>query len=176
MEEERNGIALTAKIIACIIFSLVMLALASAVVTDIVVFAEQIFAFVGACIMSVIVFIMALILMVLSIMLIFGIFILENSGFWPIQWASEIFRNIIGDHLPSRDQIQLMVVIRVILIIICIIVFILSIACLAMNHSVKRTDPKQRSKLTSAFGVLSLIFSILGLGSGAIAMLLLSII
>ena len=176
MEEERNGVVIAAKIIACIVFSLVMLALGAAIVSDIVVFAQQILAFIGACIASVIVFAFACFLMIVSCMLIFGIFLLENYGFWPIQWASGVFKDIMGDNLPTQGQIELMVIIRVILIITCIFVFIGSIVCLSMNASVKRHNPEQRSKLVSAFGVLSLVFSILGLGSGAIAMLLLSII
>jgi len=53
------------------------------------------------------------------------------------------------------------------LILACVIALILAIIALNLNKYAVRENPANRSKLTKAFSVISLIFSILGLVVGA---------
>lgn len=162
------------KVVASIAFGLMILALIVAIVTDIVVFADQIFGFIIACFGAVIAFLGGIILMVVSIMLIFGIFLIKEYGFWPVNWASSLFKEIMAEHMPTRDQIALMVGIRVMLILVCLVTFILSIVALCMNKSAPKNG-LAKSKLARAFGIITLIFSILGGFTGIISLIILSL-
>lgn len=159
--DERNGTYIAAKVIAIVIFAFIMTALAIAIISDFVIFAEYIFSFIFACIASVIVFFIAIILMIISCVLIFGIFILKSSGFWPTEWTKNTFHEIMADAKVSQEAISAFIGIRVMLIITCVICFALSIVALALNKG-------SGQKLPKAFGVLTLIFSILGLLSAIV--------
>ena len=78
-----NKMAKAAKIIAIVIFALILTALIGAIVSDIAIFSAQIAGFIAACIMAVAAFVFGIILMVLSIVCIFGVYLLEEYGFWP---------------------------------------------------------------------------------------------
>ena len=164
-----------ARILAIVIFSLTMGALATAITADIVIFAEQIITFIFACIASVVVFIFGFILVIISCVLIFGIFILENYGFWPITWAEDAFREIMADAIPTQEQITTMAIIRINLIVLCLIIFVFSIICLSLNKKAKKSGAAIKVKRTKAFGVLSLIFSLLGVFMGLGTLLILSL-
>ena len=165
--------AKAAKIIAIICFSLVFTALAIALGTDIGIFLEQIITFIVACVSSAVVFIGALILMVLSCILVFGIFILKSQGFWPATWTANTFNEIMSGAPITEDQLILMRTIRIFLILACIISLILSIIAMNLNKAAVRENPKNRCKLTKVFSVITLIFSILGLvvGTGTLFVL-----
>lgn len=72
------------KTITIISFSLVLAALLTAIVSDVVIFSQQILTFIAAIFISAIVFLFAIVLMIVSIMFVFGIIILKNDGFWPL--------------------------------------------------------------------------------------------
>ena len=165
---KRSGVARAAQVIAIIAFALVMSALATALITDIVLFAQQIFGFIAACLVSAIVFILGFILMIISCILIFGIYLLGDRGFWPLDWAAGTFQQIIDENRITPEQVAVFGGIRIFLIISCVLVLVLSIICLALNKSVKK---EERAKVTTPFGVVGIVFSILGLLS-AICMLL----
>ena len=159
--------AKAAKIIAIICFSLVFAALGVALGTDIGIFLEQIVTFIIACVASAVVFLFSIILMVLSCVLVFGIFLLESQGFWPATWTANTFNEIMSGAPISEDQLILMRIIRIFLILACVIALILAIIAINLNKSAFRENPANKSKLTKAFSVISLIFSILGLVVGA---------
>ena len=164
MEEVVNkkvsGRAKAAQIIAIIVFALVFSALATAIISDVIVFAQQILGFIAACIMAVVVFIFACVLMLFSIVLIFGIYLLGEYGFWPIAWSLQVFKEILADNKVTSDQIMIFGSIRIVLIILCVVGVILAIVALSINKSVKK---EERASITKPFGTLGLIFSILGL-------------
>lgn len=170
--------AKVAKIMAIVIFSLVMSCLVIALVTDGTIFAQQIFAFIGGCLGAICAFIFGFFLMLLSIICIFGIYLLEQNGFWPLQWASEVFHNALKDAPVTSDQITAMVVTRLVILFTCIICFACSIAVLSLAKQVKKENPDVQIKqgLTKTFGILTLIFSILGAFAAVTLLLLISIL
>ncbi len=157
---KRSGIAKAAQVVAIIVFALILSALLFAIISDIAIFAQQIFSFFFACVAGVFVFLIGCILMVVSIVFIFGIYLLADRGFWPIQWASETFKQIINDNKITQQQISTFGIIRVVLIVICVLCLILAVIALSLN---KTTPKSERAKVTTPFGVISLIFSILGI-------------
>ena len=167
-------LAKTARIIAIVIFSLVMSCLVLALVTDGTIFAQQIFAFIGGCIAAVAAFFIGFIFMVFSIVLIFGVYLLEQQGFWPATWASEAFHSVLKDAPVTAEQVSIMMTIRLVIVAICVLCFISSIVCLALAKNVKKENPEIKQGLTKTFGVLTLIFSILGVFAALTLMLLIS--
>lgn len=157
---KRSGIAKAAQVLAIIVFALVLSALLVAIISDIAIFAQQIFSFLFACFAGVIVFIFAIILMLISLILVFGFYLLTDRGFWPIQWASEVFKQIIAENKISQQQIMAFGIIRVVLIAICALCLILAVVALILN---KATPKLERAKVSTPFSVVGLILSILGI-------------
>ena len=142
------------KVLSIIAFILVISALATALISDFVIFKDAIFTFVTSIIATALLFVLFCILMVISCMLIFGVFLLEQNGFWPMNMAMQEFHNMISEITITTDQINTFRSIRIVLIIICITTFVLSIIAL---H--KGKDKKAPLK---GMSVVTLIFSILG--------------
>ena len=163
-----------AKILAIIVFSLVMSALAFAIVSDVVLFAAQILGFIAACLGSVVTFFFGFILMVISIILIFGFYLLQERGFWPLTWAKETFRSVMADYKMTQDQINALLTIRIVLLVFCVIGFGLAIATLVMSKQAKKSGSTQKRGMINAFGILSLIFSIFGIFAAVLMILLIN--
>lgn len=175
MSEQTNlPVNVSAKVVSIIAFSLMVIALVVAIVTDFVIFADQIISFFVASFASVFAFLGGIILMIISIMLIFGIFLLKENGFWPINWATSLFKEIMSEHMPTKEQVSLMSAIRVMLILVCLVTFILSIVALSMNKSAPKNG-LAKSKLVRTFGIITLIFSLLGGFTGIISLIILSL-
>ena len=166
----------TARIIAIVIFSLVMAALLTAIITDAAIFSQQIVGFFVAVFGSAIVFLFACILMVISCVLIFGVYVLKTEGFWPTKWASEAFHGVLNDIKVTESQVSTLITVRVVLIVVCLIIFVSAIVALSLAKSAKKENPKRKQKLTKAFGIVSLILSILGLFAAGVLILILSTI
>lgn len=164
-----------AKVIAIIIFSVIMAGLLAAIISDISIFSSQIGDFLGACIVSAIVFLFGCVLMIVSVMFIFGVYLLTTQGFWPATWASTTFKEILEDIEVSSNQLAAFRTIRIILLVICIIVFIMAIICLALAKSFKKKNPELKQGLTNTFGILSLVFSILGMMAAIMLLIILHV-
>ena len=150
------------KIIAIVCFSLIMAALATALISDAIVIGKSILGFILALVIAVIAFIVGVILMIISCILIFGIYLLENDGFWPITWAESAFKDVMKDYQITDTQINILFTIRIILLVICVAVFIMSIVALSHVKKVKKQDKTINRKPTSGFATTSLVLSILG--------------
>ena len=170
-----NKLAKAAKIIAIVIFALVLSALIGAVVSDVVIFSAQIAGFIVACIMAVAAFFIGIILMVLSIVCIFGVYLLEEYGFWPLTWTKNAFMEVMSDLAVTSEQISILIMVRIILLVICVLVFAAAIVALCLAKKAKKENPEVKQGLTKAFSIVALILSILGMFI-ALAMLLLFII
>lgn len=168
--------AKAAKIIAIICFSLVMAALAAALISDIIIVGQQILMFVFACLASVIVFLIAVILMVISCIFIFGIYILESEGFWPLIWTQNVFNDIMNDAKMTTEQIQAVFIVRGVLFLICLVVLVLAIIALTMSKQAKGEDTKRKQGLTRAFGIVSTVLSVLGLFATLAVMVLFALL
>ncbi len=162
-----------AKIIAIICFALVMLALATAIISDIIILSMQIIGFILAIYMAAIVFIVGLMLMIISFIFIFGVYIIDSYGFWPITWASSTFNEIMEGNKITAEQLNQILIIRIVLLAVCVIVFASSIAAIVISKKAKKQNKERKQKLTKAFSIVSLILSILGIVvvSGAIVIL-----
>lgn len=150
------------KILAIVCFSLIMAALVTAIVSDAIIVGQSILGFVLALIIAAIAFIVGVILMIISCMLIFGIYLLDQEGFWPIAWAESAFKDVMKDYQVTQAQIDTLITIRIVLLVICISVFIMSIIVVRHVKKIKKQDKTINRKPTSGFGTVSLVLSILG--------------
>lgn len=154
---------LAVRILSIIVFSLIISALLTALISDGILLSKQIFGFIFALVASAIVFVFAIICMLFSIILIFGVYLLESEGFWPMAWTVSAYKSIMADYALTPEQIHSALVIRIILLVICVIVFIASIVALAMLKRAKKNNKEIKRKMETTFSVLALIFSILGM-------------
>ena len=161
-------------VLASITFSLILAALTTALVTDGVIVGEHIYGFALSMFVSAVVFIMGIILMVVSIMMIFGIIILNNNGFWPYQWSVNTFNEMMKDYPVTQDQIKSLLIVRIVLLIVCLAVLIMACIVTAQIKKARKADPSCRTKPARGFAIVSRILSITGLVvcSGALAILM----
>ena len=152
-----------AKIISIICFVMVLLALLAAVVIDIFTFLETIMAFIGGLFAAAIVFIVFFFLMIISIILIFGIYLLGDKGFWPAEAAANVLHQAIEDAKPTADQLAIFTTTRIILLVVCFLIFAASIVALSLNKTEINGKKRAYNKSTVAFSVVSLVLSLLGL-------------
>ena len=156
-----SGKERAARILAIIVFSITMSLIVAVFITDGALFAQQIITFITACIGAAAAWIFGIIAFVVSIMMIFGILLIEQYGFWPNTFASNAFKDIMKDAVITNDQLIALKLSRTIFLIFAIIAFIGAIVALSMRKSVAKDDHTRRQGLTKTFGVLSLVFSIL---------------
>ena len=78
---------LTGKTLSIIAFILCITSIISSIVLDLVVFAETIGAFFLGCLGFVFAVFIGTVLMVVSIVFVFGIYLIQDYGFWPINWG-----------------------------------------------------------------------------------------
>ena len=151
------------KILAIVCFSLIMAALVTAIVSDAIIVGQSILGFILALLVATVTFIVGVFLMVVSCMLIFGIYLLEDRGFWPVDWAKSAYNDVMKDYQITNAQIDTLTTIRTILLVICIAVFIASIIVVRHVKKIKKQDKTINRKPTSGFGTASLVLSILGI-------------
>ena len=168
--------AKVARIMAIVIFSTVMACLVLALVTDFSIFAQQIFAFIIGCIGAVAAFFIGFVFLVFSIVLIFGVYLIEQQGFFPLTWAKNAFESAIHDNPITNDQIVAMTATRIVILILCVICFGCAIAVIVLARKAKKENPELKQRLTKTFGIITLVFSILGIFAAATLLLLIKLV
>ena len=172
----KRGFQRAALIISIFCFVLVFALLLVAVISDILIFAQQLIMFVVAVLGAAVAFIAGFFLMIISIILIFGFYLLESQGFWPYEWAKQAFSEIIKDAKITSAQMGVLIGVRIALLICCVIIFVSAIVALVFASIAKKQNKKNgvaiRQGLTKAFSIISIIFSGLGFFMALIVILL----
>ena len=150
------------KTLAIIAFVLVFLCLGSAITLDIVIFFEKILSFIFAIFASAFMLFVFFIGFILSLILVFGFYIYESNGFWPLALSIEVYKSIIGDVVITPEQIQIYQMGRSTILVLSLLSFILAIISSKMDKNRrKRRDLNVRR--VKPFNVITIIFSILGI-------------
>jgi len=164
------------KTLASICFYLILAALVSAIISDVIILNQQLLGFIFAIIASVVVFFFAILLMVVSIILIFGIYVLGNNGFWPLSWASNTFSSIMNDYQVTQGQLDDLFVIRIVLLVVCITAFVIAVITKIRIKKEKKKDPAIKAEHYKGFATAGMVLSLLGtLASIGIAFILASL-
>ena len=165
-----------ALIISIVCFVLVFGLLLLAIISDILIFAQQLIMFVVAVLGAAVAFMFGFILLVLSCVLIFGVYIIESVGFWPYDWAKQAFTEIIKDAEITNAQLNFLIGVRIALLAGCIFVFLSAVAALVFVTIAKKQNKnigvKIRQGLTRAFSIISIVFSVMGFFMALIVLLL----
>jgi uncharacterized membrane protein len=114
--------------------------------------------------------------MLVSIILIFGIYVLGNNGFWPLSWANSTFSSIMNDYQVTQGQLDDLFVIRIILLVVCITAFAIAVIAKVRIKKEKKKDPSVKVGHYKGFATARMVLSILGtLASIGIAFILTSL-
>ena len=148
------------RILAIISFSLVMVALLVAIITDIAVFSDVLKTFIGGIIISCIAFIVLIIFMLASIIMIFGIFLLKEYGFWPLNLSIQLFREILADIEIAPEQLSTFRGLRMVLLVICVIAFILAIIASSKGSNKEKPPLKPMSTIAIIFSILGFLVAV----------------
>ncbi len=162
-----------AKILAIIAFSLTIATIVVAIILDVTIFAEAILAFIAGCVISALAFFLLVIVFIASLILVFGFFLLEKYGFWPLRISTDLFKAILGDIAIGQEQIASFEIGRYILLAICGVILVLSIVSLCMERSTIKKGFTGNTSLTTFLSRSSVVLSILGmLVSGVLVLIL----
>ena len=164
-----------AKAFAIIAFCLVMAALTGAIVCDIAVVGKAIFMFFAAVLLSAFAFIIAFVLFILSCMLIFGVYLLDTYGFWPLTFSANFFGEIMKDAVITDQARSIFIAVRILCLILCVLAFIFAIVALSNRRRAKKAGFEQKQKLSTSFGIISLLLSVFGVFASLIMLLIFSI-
>ena len=148
------------RILAIISFSLVMVALLVAIITDVAIFSDVLKTFVGGIIISCLAFIVLIIFMFASIIMIFGIFLLKEYGFWPLNLSIQLFREILADIEIAPEQLSTFRGLRVVFLIICIIAFILAVIASSKGKEKEKVPLKPMSTIAIIFSILGFLVAV----------------
>ena len=150
------------KTLATICFYLILAALVSAIISDTIILNQQLLGFIFAIIASVVVFFFAIFLMIVSIILIFGIY--------------DTFTSIMNDYQVTQGQLDDLFVIRIILLVVCITAFIIAVIAKIRIKIEKKKDSIIKVRHYGGFATAGMVLSILGtLASIGIAAILTSL-
>lgn len=150
-----------ARISAIVCFATLLTCLLINVIFDLTIFSSFTKQFLGALIISIIVFIIGLAAFIVSFVLIFGFFIVGQHGFWPISWAANTFKEIIGDFEIDGATKSLFMTTRVIMFVILILILIFAIISLSISKKYRKL--RIDKKLGRGFAIPTLILAILGI-------------
>lgn len=145
------------SILSIISFGITFLALILVIITDLIIFREVIATVIAAVFISAMAFVFFILLMVVSILFVFGVIILEEHGFWPLDRSIDVFNEIIKSASITAQQLEAFRWIRLIILILAISSFVISIITLKKD---KKTKEKNKFSWMS---VIALIFSLLGI-------------
>lgn len=173
-QEQGKGLATASRVIDIIVFTLTMLALTAAIISDFAIFAEQILTIIAGFIVACIMFMVFLIAFFLSVILVFGVYLMDTYGFWPLTLSSELCQQALHDAAISDEQISVLLAIRMILLVVCIVCFIGAIVSSVLKKAAKKQGFAGKTKGTTAFSTLALIFSLFGIALSALILLIAS--
>lgn len=145
------------KACSVIAFVIVMLSLLTAIISDVVIFHEALLTFFGGILLSIGGFIIMFVAMIVSCMFVFGVYLLNQYGFWPLQLSVNLFKEIIGSIQITPGQIATFRGWRIALLILCIAALILAIMALHKDEMISKKVPLK------GMSVVALIFAILGI-------------
>ena len=173
IENPRNPGIKVSKIIAIVCFALVFSLILIAFVADVVTFADVFIAFVTGILGATVMFIIGFFLMMCSCLLIFGIYLLEEYGFWPVNWAINAYNESMAEATITAEQVMIFRAVRIVLLVICFLIIVACIVSLVFKKKAKKAGFIGKTAMITAFDIVTIIFAIFGI-LVAIAMLAVS--
>ena len=162
--EEINSNKTPGKALSIVALCMVLVSIPLAVIFDFVIFKDVILQFIAALILPVIAFFVLFVAMIASFIFVFGIFLVDSYGFWPLTLAINFFKEILSDIKVTNDQIMAFRVLRVFLIIICVTIMVLSIITkILAKKAIKAGVEPKVMRGNKGRATASIVLAILGL-------------
>lgn len=161
-----------ASVLATLSLVFAILSIFLAVGLDIFAFKEAIIQFIIALILPIPAFIVFCLAMVVSCVFIFGIYLLKEYGFWPLDLSIKLFKQIIGDIQITAEQVTLFRAFRFVLLFICFNLLTMAIISKVLNHDKKeeieydeegQPIKKKKDKTVDATSTVAIVFIVLGI-------------
>ena len=152
-----------AEVLSIVSLIVVISAIPLAILFDVISLRYVILQFIACLIVPVLAFFVLFVAMIASLILIFGIFLLEQNGFWPLSVSIGLFKDMLGSITISQQEIDLFKIFRIILIVICLSVFILSIVSRALDKANANIEERPIKREIKGRTKASIILSILGM-------------
>ena len=165
-----SGLAKAARIIALIVFSVMMACLLATTVSDIVIFSKQFFNLAIAILVAAFLFIVLTIIYLVTYMLVFGFFLI-SFGFWPFSITEDVFLDIVFTDKINYSQVASLITIRWIVLVFLMHCIAGAIVALALNKASKVKGNEGNTTPTKSLAVTVLVFSALGLCVGIFVLL-----
>lgn len=164
------------RTLAIIALTVILVMIPLTLVLDFIAMHDTILQFIGGLFAAVVLTVFLMLAFLVSLVLIFGIIILQNRGFWPLNAALNVFKQIMGSITVEEKAIQLFIIFRAIVIVVCIVVLIIA---LIAKSKVKAENVELKTKeMNSALSIskAATALSIIGLVLSAVMILLVSLL
>ena len=171
MDQENNQAKKTpAKLLGTIALTVAILSIPLAFLLDVIAFKDVILQFIAALIFPCIAFVFFCVLFIASIILIFGIYLIKEYGFWPLTLSWQFFKEILGDIKVTQAEVDTFRGFRILLLIICFSVLIVAIIANILAKKDKEAglskvyrSAKGTSKAATILAILGILVSVAAL-------------
>ena len=110
LNTQQNKPKRISKIYTGIAFGLVWFSILLAIIMDLLALKDVILTFIGAIIISAAALVIMFVAFIISIIFVFGFYLLKEHGFWPVKVALNLFKDVLGDiHITANDVQAIMV-------------------------------------------------------------------
>ena len=159
------------EILATVSLVLAILAIPLAFGFDLIAFHNAILTFVGMLIVGSIAFIVLTGLFLISFILIFGFYLVEKEGFWPLKYTLQFFDEMFKDLTITSQEVQLFITLRIVLIVICVALVVTSSIAKVMLDNEKKAGITRPFDSAPGQAKAALVLAIIGIvvSIGAIA-------
>lgn len=169
MDEQTNsGSRKAAKILAIVAMVSAFLAIFLAIVFDIIAFREVILQFIASLILPIIAFVVLFIAMIASFIMIFGIFLVKEYGFWPLTLSIQFFKELLSEIKVTQDAIQTFIMFRFVLLGICATILLAAIVSKVLLGNEEEQYDANGKRIKKKNGIrgmstTAIVFAVLGL-------------
>ena len=163
LQEETVVNPKTGKGFAIAAFVLVFVVMFASIIAGIAIFGETILQFLLASILGAIITIFLMAIFFVTIVFVFGVYIVESVGFWPATAVVEMFKSLFGNIQITNTQLSGYAICQGIFIVTLILVLVFVGIALRKVKKIKKINPEIRSGGTKSFATIALIFGIIGL-------------
>lgn len=164
------------KIFTGIAFGLVWFSIVLAIIFDIIALKDVILTFIAAIVVTAAAIVLTLGAFLVSMMLVFGFYLLEEKGFWPLTVSMNVFDEIIHDIHLTVQAAKLFMAFRIVLLVLCVAIIVLAIIGKVYLKKERAQGLVKVKDNTKALSTTALTMAIIGLIVSASSLLIVSAI
>ena len=133
-----------------------------AAIFDLIAFKDTILTFIAGIVVSAAAFVVLCVLFLISFILIFGFYLVQKEGFWPLPLSIEFFKEVMGEVKVTAEQIAMFRTFRIVLIVLCIATLIVAIVGKVMTKKDIKAGLVKRLKSVDGYATAAIVLTIIG--------------